>query len=77
MSLREYIHGLDSLALDCYAKRCAITTSYMRLHVKYAKKDPSVALIKALTRESGGSVSLSEVLEHFEITELAIRKKAT
>lgn len=69
MKLREYISHMDSKALMAYADRCSIALSYLRLHVKYASKDPSVSLIKALARESEGSVSLAEVLEHFGITE--------
>jgi len=69
MKLREYINRLDSEGLKAYAERCRIAVSYLRLHVKYASKDPSVSLIKSLTRESEGCVSLAEVLEHFDITE--------
>ncbi|TKJ80072.1 hypothetical protein PkoCFBP13504_19795 [Pseudomonas koreensis] len=69
MTLREYIGSLDSAALQAYAIRCSIAVSYLRLHVKYASKDPSVSLIKSLARESEGTVSLAEVLEHFGITE--------
>jgi hypothetical protein len=67
MKLRQYIHKLDSEAQTAYAERCRIAVSYLRLHVKYASKDPSVALIKALARESEGNVSLAEVLEHFGV----------
>lgn len=69
MKLREYINQLDSGALKAYAERCGIAVSYLRLHVKYASKDPSVSLIKSLSRESDGYVSLTDVLEHFGITE--------
>lgn len=76
MKLRDYIHQLDSAALADYADRCRIAVSYLRLHVKYASKDPSVSLIKALSRESQGEVSLAEVLEHFGVTETTLRSKA-
>ena len=69
MKLREYINSLDCEALSTYAIRCGISLSYMKLHVKYASKDPSVSLIKSLARQSAGAVSLVEVLEHFGITE--------
>ena len=69
MKLRDYINGLNSDELLAYAGRCRIAMSYLCLHVKYASKDPSVSLIKSLARESEGSVSLIEVLEHFGITE--------
>lgn len=76
MKLREYINRLDSEELVGYAERCRIAVSYMRLHVKYASKDPSVSLIKSLARESEGCVSLVEVLEHFGITENTLSPKA-
>ena len=69
MKLRDYINRLDSKGLTAYATRCGIAESYLRLHVKYASKDPSVSLIKSLNRESQGCVSLEEVLNHFGITE--------
>lgn len=69
MKLRDYINGLDSDAITAYAGRCHIAVSYLRLHVKYASKDPSVSLIKSLARESEGLVSLAEVLEHFGVIE--------
>lgn len=69
MKLRDYIHHLDSDAQRDYAARCGIAVSYLRLHIKYASKDPSVSLIKSLARESEGAVSLREVLEHFGVTD--------
>jgi hypothetical protein len=74
MKLREYINQLDQLALKAYAVRCGIALSYLRIHVKYASKDPSVSLIKALARESEGNVSIMGVLEHFGITELGSKQ---
>lgn len=69
MKFRDYINQLDSEALIEYATRCRISDSYLRIHVKYASKDPSVSLIKSLARESQGLVSLVEVLIHYGITE--------
>lgn len=69
MKLRDYICRLNAEQLNAYADRCCIAVSYLRLHVKYASKDPSVSLIKSLTKESEGNVSLAEVLEHFGILE--------
>ncbi len=69
MNLRDYIHGLDANDLREYAGRCGIAVNYLRLHVKYASKDPSVSLIKSLARESEGYVSLADVLKHFGIIE--------
>lgn len=76
MKLRDYINQLEPDEFASYAKRCRIAESYLRLHVKYASKDPSVSLIKSLNRESEGCVSLSEVLEHFGIIERPSRKAA-
>jgi hypothetical protein len=76
MKLRDYINQLDSEKLTAYAGRCRIAVSYLRLHVKYASKDPSVSLIKSLARESEGCVSLAEVLVHFDITETVSSSKA-
>jgi len=69
MMLRDYIDLLDTAGLATYARRCRIAISYLRIHVKYASKDPSVSLIKSLASESDGAVSIHEVLEHFGITE--------
>ncbi|WP_079201147.1 hypothetical protein [Pseudomonas sp. CC6-YY-74] len=76
MKLRDYINRLDAEQLSAYAERCSIAVNYLRLHVKYASKDPSVSLIKALARESEGHVSLAEVLEHFGVTETRPTSKA-
>ncbi|RMR12525.1 hypothetical protein ALP92_02014 [Pseudomonas syringae pv. primulae] len=76
MNLRDYINGLDPEGIAAYSARCRIAVSYLRIHVKYASKNPSVSLIKSLTRESDGAVSLAEVLEHFDITERGVRSDA-
>lgn len=75
MKLREYINQLSVASLTAYAERCGIAASYMKLHIKYASKNPSVSLLKSLTRESQGHVSLEEVLEHFGITEEKAQSK--
>jgi hypothetical protein len=69
MKLREYIDCLSRDESTAYAQRCRIAVSYLKLHIKYASKDPSVSLIKALARESEGYVSLAEVLQHFGVVE--------
>ncbi|MFV3014692.1 hypothetical protein ACM9HO_03055 [Pseudomonas sp. KHB2.9] len=76
MKLRDYIDGLSDAELRAYALRCCIAESYLRLHIKYASKDPSVSLIKSLARESEGKVSLFEVLEHFGVIPKAETKAA-
>ena len=65
MTLREYISSLDTDAAAAFAARCKISINYLRLHVKYASKDPSVGLMRALARESDGNVRLEDVLVHF------------
>jgi len=62
--------------ISAYAERCSIAVSYLRIHVKYASKDPSVSLIKSLARESDGNVTLIEVLEHFGVTDSGTDLKA-
>lgn len=69
MKLRDYIDQLDASGLEAYSARCCISLNYLRLHVKYASKDPSVSLIKALASKSEGKVSVAEVLEHFGVTD--------
>lgn len=69
MKLRDYIGQLDAEGLAAYAQRCSIALSYLRLHVKYASKNPSVSLLKALARESEGLVPLVEVLDHYGIVD--------
>ncbi|MCS3467416.1 hypothetical protein M2401_001137 [Pseudomonas sp. JUb42] len=76
MKLREYIDMLNPEALIEYAARCSIAVNYLRLHVKYASKNPSVPLIKALASQSEGYVSLAEVLEHFGLTEEKSKRSA-
>lgn len=67
MKLREYIGVLNPDALDAYAQRCGTTTNYLATHIRYATKEPSVKLMRALARESEGQVSLFEVLEHYRL----------
>ncbi len=69
MDLRAYISQMGPSDLASYADRCGISQSYLRMHVKYASKDPSVSLIKSLARQSQGQVSLAEVLVHFGIVD--------
>ncbi|RXT63925.1 hypothetical protein B1F75_17745 [Pseudomonas syringae] len=76
MMLRDYIHQMGPDEMSAYAARCSIAVSYLRIHIKYASKDPSVSLLKSLARESEGYVSLNEVLEHFGITDAALASEA-
>lgn len=69
MKLRDYIGGMTEQELSDYAERCSTTANYLSTHIRYATKDPSVKLIRALAKESGGAVSMSEVLEHYRLTD--------
>lgn len=69
MTLREYIDRLSPEDLAAYAGRCAIALSYLRVHVKYASKDPSVSLMRKLAACSEGQVSITEVLQHYQLLE--------
>lgn len=71
MKLIDYINGLDEVSLATYAKRCGTTSSYMTAHIKYARKEPRKALREALSRESEGRVSYTDVLEHFGLLRTA------
>lgn len=73
MKLRDYIGGLSSEQLQAYADRCSTTANYMSTHIRYATKDPSVKLIRALAKESGGVVSMSEVLTHYRLTDAGLQ----
>ena len=76
MKLRKYINNLNDNELQAYAGRCGIAVSYLRIHVKYASKNPSVGLIRSLTRGSLGAISLADVLEHYNIIEEAMPPQA-
>ncbi|MEG9622079.1 hypothetical protein [Pseudomonas guariconensis] len=67
MKLRDYIDQLDVKGELDYAERCGIAGSYLRIHVKYASKDPSVSLIRRLAAGSENQVSIVEVLQHYRI----------
>ena len=67
MKLREYIDQLGAKGELDYADRCGIAPSYLRIHVKYASKDPSVGLIRRLAAGSGNQVSIVEVLQHYRV----------
>lgn len=72
MKLRSYISSLNAAEQVSYAQRCGIAVSYLRMHVKYASKDPSITLIRALVRESEGFVSMAEALEHFKLIDTLV-----
>ena len=71
MKLRDYINSLTPEQLDAYAIRCSTTANYLGTHIRYATKEPSVKLIRALSRESNGAVRMNEVLEHYRLTDEA------
>jgi len=76
MKLRDYIHSLSPDQLAAYAARCSTTSNYLGTHIRYATKEPSVKLIRALSRESDGAVTLQEVLEHYRLVDADPKKAA-
>ena len=76
MKLRDYINSLTDDQLQAYAERCSTTVNYLGTHIRYATKEPSVKLIRALARESVGNVSLADVLEHYRLTDATQPKAA-
>lgn len=78
MKLADYIKQLDQPKespnpLQGYADRCGVTIGYMRAHILYARKDPRFRLLRALAKQSGGCVSLQEVLQHFGVDDRELR----
>ncbi|MCK0153880.1 hypothetical protein MWU49_09205 [Alcanivorax sp. S6407] len=69
MTLYEYIDGLTEAEQDAYAGRCGTTGKYLRGHIKGATRIPRPALMKALSVESSGEVSLDDVFRHFGLLE--------
>lgn len=69
MKLRDYINMLAGDQLEAYATRCSTTANYLGTHIRYATKEPSVKLMRALARESQGMVTLGEVLEHYRLVD--------
>ncbi len=74
MRLRDYIKELNDEEAGRYACRCKTTVNYLTTHILYGTKEPSVRLMKALSSESDGVVSMEEVLEHYGL--LAVRSVA-
>lgn len=69
MKLGDYIRSLPPHERDAYARRCGTTPAYLNIHILHSRKEPRRALREALARESGGAVSIQEVLEHFGMSE--------
>ncbi len=65
MTLFEYIDGLDEAEQDAYAMRCGTTGKYLRGHIKFATRIPRPTLMRALSAESKGAVTLDDVFRHF------------
>lgn len=74
MKLRDYIGSLSPEQVEEYAARCGTTANYLTTHIRYATKEPSVKLIRALAQGSEGRVSMTEVLEHYGLLEGSPRK---
>lgn len=68
MLFKEFIRQLSPEELEDYARRCSTTPKYITVHLLPARKEPRKKLREALAEESGGKVSLGEVLEHFSMT---------
>lgn len=67
MKLRQYIDRLGTEGMGAYAERCGISANYLRIHVRYASKDPSVSLMRALAEQSQGAVTIESVLQHYRL----------
>lgn len=78
MELREYLDAMTPDEVIAYAKRCGISPNYLKIHVKYASKDPSVSLLRSLAQHSEGAVTIEAILRHYRILDSvgsATRKK--
>lgn len=67
MSFSEFIRSLSQEQLADYAERCGTSPAYIKIHLLHARKEPKKSLREALCRESNGSVSLHEILRHFNM----------
>ena len=72
MKLADYIKSLDQEGREEYAKRCGTTLNYLNTHILHANKEPRKRLRTALAIQSGGKVSIKEVLNHFGIGSTAL-----
>ncbi|GED46423.1 hypothetical protein HME01_22750 [Vreelandella aquamarina] len=76
MRLREYLKSQDEKSLEHYAERVGTSTKYLRAHVIGGSRGASLKFMRALARESGGEVSLTEVLMHYGVTAEELDSKA-
>lgn len=67
MELRQYLDAIGADGVVAYASRCGISANYLRIHVKYASKDPSVSLIRELAKQSQGKLTVEDVLRHYRV----------
>lgn len=67
MTLKDFITSMTVAEQDAYARKCKTTGNYLRIHILYARKECRKALREALSANSGGKVSPTEVLQHFGI----------
>lgn len=65
MRLSDFIAGMTREQQDEYAVRCGTTGIYLRTHIVPARKECRKELREAMAEQSGGAVSLLEVLDHF------------
>lgn len=67
MKLSDFIRSLTPAELKAYASACKTSEAYISTHLLHARKEPRKRLRLALATESGGKVSVAEVLAHFGI----------
>lgn len=65
MKFSDYVRSLTPAELESYAARCGTSAAYIGTHLLHARKEPRKRLRLALSAQSEGKVSISEVLEHF------------
>ncbi|NDL70527.1 hypothetical protein NDQ72_11050 [Halomonas sp. KG2] len=68
MQLRDYLKQQDEAQLEQFAERVGTSTKYLRAHVISGSRGASLKFMRALARGSEGSVSLSEVLQHYGVS---------
>lgn len=74
MKLQEFLKSLDEKELEDYAARVGTTSKYIRAHVMAASRGASLRFMRALANESGGKVTLMEVLMHYGVPKEEIKK---
>lgn len=76
MTLTDYLKSLDEAGLERYADNLGTSAKYLKTHVIGPTRGASLKFMRALARESGGNVSLSEVLMHYGVTAKELNTEA-